>query len=299
MGPNIKKEDSNGFRIDFIGVGAGKSGTTWLADKLRQHPQVFIPNIKEIKYFNKHHNLYGQDKNVRHGKSLKWYHSFFTKAEKGRICGEISPAYLRNENCAKDIFKYNPAIKILVILRDPVHRSFSNYLSGCQWGILHNYTFATAIEKYPNLIKNSLYSGQLKRYLDIYPKDQIKVLFYSDLRDDCYGFYKEVLLFLGVKEWYPDHLDTKANESKEVRSKLLSRGIKSVNFYINNIPKLRVLKQATRAIGLSALLSGIKEKPFKEKPRLDKDIEIKLRAYFREDIEKLETLLNYDLSNWK
>ena len=299
MGPNLKNEDKNGFRIHFVGVGVGKSGTTWLADKLRQHPQVFIPPIKEIKYFNKFHNLYDQNENVRHGKSLQWYHSFFTKADKGHICGEISPAYLRNENCAKDIYKYNPAIKILVILRDPVHRSFSNYLSGCQWGILQNYTFASAIEKYPNLIKNSLYSGQLKRYFDIYPKEQIKVMFYSDLRQNCFRFYQEVLLFLGIKEWYPDHLETKSNEPKEVRLKLLSRGIASANFYINNYPKLRVLKKISRTIGFSALLSGINEKDFKEKPRLDKEIEVKLRAYFREDIEKLEVLLSKDLSSWK
>ena len=71
------------FRIDFIGIGAPKSGTTWLADCLRRHPQIFVPEQKELMYFNPYQNAYDPIDNYRYGKPLQWYHDFF-KAHQSR-----------------------------------------------------------------------------------------------------------------------------------------------------------------------------------------------------------------------
>jgi hypothetical protein len=293
------KKDSAGFRIDFIGVGAGKSGTTWIADQLRQHPQVFIPEVKEVRYFNRYHNLYESHENVRYGKPLKWYHSFFKGAEIGQVCGEISPAYLRNDNCAEEIFRYNPDIKILVSLRDPVYRAFSNYLSGRRWGNLGGHTFDSAVKRYPRIINNGLYFEQLKRYFSVFPRNQIKVVIYSDLKEDARRFFNEIVSFLGLREWYPDSLEVRSNEAMDVRSEWLSRWIKDAYSFLGNYPGLSFIKRTVKAAGISALLSGINLKPFGEKPRLGPMIEAELREYFREDIEKLEKLLRKDLSRWK
>ena len=78
------------YKIDFIGIGAAKAGSTWVADNLRRHPDIFIPKKKELNYFCKT-ELATRVPNYRYKKPLSWYHAFFTDAGPGQVKGEISP----------------------------------------------------------------------------------------------------------------------------------------------------------------------------------------------------------------
>jgi len=118
---NRKRVDTD-FRVEFLGLRAAKSGSTWLADKLRLHPQMFIPNEKSINDFNQFIGKCHEERNLKYKRPLQWYHSFYAEASPQQITGEVTPKYLINENCAKDNFNYNPNIKLLVTLRDPVQR---------------------------------------------------------------------------------------------------------------------------------------------------------------------------------
>ena len=101
------------FKIDFIGIGAAKAGSKWLADNLRNHPQIFIPGKKELIYFNKT-MLYGDNiQNFRYEKPVSWYHSFFENARPDHIKGEISPHYFTSPEAVKRIYQYNPDIKLI------------------------------------------------------------------------------------------------------------------------------------------------------------------------------------------
>ena len=290
------------FRIDFIGIGAPKSGTTWLADCLRPHPQIFVPEQKELMYFNSCQNTYDLIDNYRYGKPLEWYHDFFKDAGPAQIKGEITPSYLEIENSAADIYKYNPDIKLIVILRDPVEKAHSLYRFYRQKSYVEYPTFAEAIEKAPFLLGNSRYYTHLKRYFDLFPRENIKVLFYEDLRADNKKFIKTVEDFLGVAEFYPDNLDRRSNETTTARVEWVNRMLKQIRALIHK-NNLQFLLPFLKKIGITPLAEYIRDTLNTRKTdrtnQLDPDLQQRLRAYFREEMENLENLLQTDLSRWK
>jgi len=301
MKPLSRKATDPDFRVNFLGIGAAKSGSTWLADKLRLHPKIFIPKEKSIYYFNQFLEKYPEKANLKYDRPLQWYHSFFAEASSQQLTGEITPRYLVNENCAKDIFNYNPDIKLLVTLRDPIQRLHSHYLFRQQAGLSSYPALEVAIEKFPELLDGSLYFKHLKKYFDLFPRENIKVMFYEDLRKDYREFYREVLLFLGVHEYYPEGLETKSNITMEVRSRFLARMISSTDLYIQHRPSLQFVRRLINHLGLHKMAKAISrtnKQSVMEKPRLKKELATKLREYFRDDITNLEKLLNKNLSHW-
>ncbi|RJP94104.1 MAG: hypothetical protein C4518_04020 [Desulfobacteraceae bacterium] len=290
------------FRIDFIGIGAPKSGTTWLADCLRRHPQIFVPEQKELMYFNSHQNTYDIIKNYRYGKPLQWYHGFFKDAGSAQIKGEITPSYLEMESSAEGIYNYHPGIKLIVILRDPVEKAYSLYRFYRQKSYIKYPAFREAIEKAPFLLDNSRYYMHLKRYFDLFPRENILVLYYEDLKRDSKKFIKAVENFLGVQEFYPDNLGQRSNETTTVRIEWVNRMLKEIRARIhkNNLQCLLPLLKKT---GVTPLAEYIRDtvnarKSGRATP-LDPELQQHLRGYFKEEIENLEGLLETDLSRWK
>lgn len=100
-------------RPDFLILGAAKSGTTTLINELKNHPEVFTPGV-ELNYFS-HQFTKGAD----------WYNSIFKFP--GKVQGEKSTSYFYEKPCHERIFKHNPEMKLIVLLREPVKRAFSNW----------------------------------------------------------------------------------------------------------------------------------------------------------------------------
>ena len=141
---------------DFLGIGAQRSGSTWLWKQLRQHPEILMPGMKEIHYFDDHGNslphvlniiLNGKNKQKSRNRlkysgeesfywkmrffllprNDKWYTSFFMH-EPRRTSGEITPEYaILNEKIIERVYNLNPKMKIVFLLRNPIHRALSAY----------------------------------------------------------------------------------------------------------------------------------------------------------------------------
>ena len=100
---------------DFLGIGTQKGGTTSLHQWLSHHPQVYLPECKEVHYFDLNYN-----------ESQNWYKRHFENAKRSQKCGEITPFYLFHPSSAKRIKQTIPEIKLIVLLRDPVERVISH-----------------------------------------------------------------------------------------------------------------------------------------------------------------------------
>src|SRR5439155_1562759 len=112
---NLTRRSRTALRLpDFIAVGPGRTGTTWLHEVLKGH--VGLPEIKEIQFFKWHYE-----------KGLRWYASHFTKCPAGRPVGEICPVYFNSEIARSRIAEDLPRCKIICSLRDPVDRAYSHY----------------------------------------------------------------------------------------------------------------------------------------------------------------------------
>jgi hypothetical protein len=186
-------------RPQFFVASAPKTGSTWLADNLRRHPEVFVPAEKEVKYFSSLGRWLGLD----------WYLSRFAGGE-GRIRGEASPSYASLPRERIELIRgLFPGLKVVFLLREPVSRAWSHTLHTCRHGEAHFAKHPAARLDDPGVDWESAschewvtlsgdYLGQLRRWLAVFPRGQVLVRFFDDLRDRPEGLFREVLAFLGA-----------------------------------------------------------------------------------------------------
>ena len=287
--------------IDFLIIGAAKSGTTWLANNLRQHPGIFIPEQKELFYFNEKMIEFTDMINFNRTKPLEWYISFFKDAKSHQIKGEAAPAYLWDKNTPRNIYNFNPHIKLISILREPVDRAFSHYLYDLGRSVLSQMEFHKAIEEHPILIEMGMYGQSLERYYELFPPKNILVVLYDDLINDNQALLKEVERFLGVEEFIPENIDQAENVTGVPRFIWFNRFITKGRHYLRTL-NLKFMIDLLRAIGLaklSMLIMSRNVKPFESKPILDPAVKAQVKQIFQSDIAILEELINRDLSAWK
>ena len=209
---------------DFFIIGAQKCGTTSLYHWLKTHPQIFMPENKEPHFFA---NL-DLVSNKPFAKTLsntvlsqEEYLHIFSIAKKGQIKGEASPSYIWGSETAKRIQEVQPQAKIIVILRDPVQRAYSEYIMLVAAG-LEKLDFTSAIEKAskqsapvwgagPMYIDLGKYGTQLQRYYSIFNKSQIKVLTSDDLRQCPDETINSIADFIGVDPKFWESFDFSAN----------------------------------------------------------------------------------------
>ena len=290
--------------IRFLIVGAEKSGTTWLADMLRQHPRVFIPAQKELHYFNSRLDEAPELENYNVTKPLEWYLEFYRPAPPGRTLGEACPAYLWDESAAQRIRAFNPDVRILMILRNPVERFLSAWRYARQRGTVTATDLSTVQKKYRLfLLDRGLYFQQVKRYLDRFPRGQVKICWFDDLRRDSRALLLDAERFLGLDPFVPQNVDEESNVTAAPRYPALSRTFASVRLFTRKY-KLTWLIELTRKLGLADLFTKMRDQN-KSQPkatRADDNVQFDrawLNDFYAEDISNLETLLNVDLSKWK
>ena len=170
------------FKLDFVGIGAPKAATTWIAQCLMEHPNICFPkNIKEMHFFNKRHIAYGnsvQNKNYE-TKGFNWFKSRFNHCKKNSKKGEFSVSYLSCPAACKRIKKHFPKAKIIVSLRNPIDRVYSAYLYGKRYGDYKD-SFEQTIKKDKYLLEKGLYGKYLPNYLKNFK--EVKIIFVDDMK---------------------------------------------------------------------------------------------------------------------
>jgi hypothetical protein len=293
----------NKFSIDFIGVGAEKAATTWLADCLREHPEIFVPKQKELFFFNEYDPHFLEVKNYKYSKGLGWYEKYFQNADEENLKGEVSPTYLYCKKAAKRIKKNFPNAKILIILRDPVERAYSQYIHDLRLGLLDGMSFNEAITKHRSYKIKSTYSDHVKNYFDIFSKKNVLVLVLDDIEKNPSEEIKIVYRFLGVNgvNFKPPSLHKKPNKAGKARIFWLNSLMINTEYFIRR-KKLNRIHSILEMLGIRRLALAIRDiNSLKSNsyPKLNKLIENSLRKYFREDVEKTERLVEKNLNAWK
>jgi hypothetical protein len=203
--------------MDFIVIGAARTGTTALYSYLHAHPELLLPKDKDAPFFT-------DERLYRRGYD-RFRHDFFAPAQR-RIVGAVTPQYLCDPAAAARIAGVFPGCKLIVMLRDPVERAYSHYRMGVQQG-LEPCSFQQSVQKQLepgalNLVRAARtactdehappaylagkdctvalgeYGRILQPYFDLFPREQIWIGFHSDFERDCAGCYRSILQFLGV-----------------------------------------------------------------------------------------------------
>ena len=176
----------------FLGIGAQRSGTTWLDHRLRSHPQIYLPTLrKEVHFFDEYYD-----------RGLAWYGRFFPSAEKAlayRAIGEITPKYLYAPEAPARIRECLPGCKLIAILRNPADRAYSQYgLSVKNAGESRFFEDFLAVR--PEAFQRGLYGRQVGRFLDCFPrKDLLVLIFERDVTRDQHSALEQIADFLQVE----------------------------------------------------------------------------------------------------
>lgn len=284
---------------NFFLVGAMKSGTTSLYQYLNAHPQAFLSPVKEPQYFCKERTPQPSDR--ANGITVDWedYVRLFERVQDEVAIGEASSGYLCSRSAAYEIHRRFPKARILIILRDPAERAYSQYLTEWRW----NYNHASFRESlsYDRVsgeplawvasrphIAISLYHDQVKRYLDTFGPDQVRVYLFDDLKRDVDSLMSDVDSFLGLERRF-------ASKSLEVR---FNRSAKphflTVDRFVVEPLSRRILTPTMRAKLRERLRKIYYRKVYSINPE-DRNY---LTGIFRNDILKLQDLIHRDLSHW-
>ncbi len=278
--------------VNFVGIGGQKCASTWLYDILEDHPQACLSSEKELDFFSNYWD-----------RGYEWYESkFHCKSSDRKVVGEVSPSYLCTKEAPVRLKKYNANTKIIVILRNPVERAYSNHKHNVRQGFVlsDNLTFEAAIKNNSTYVEHGFYGENLSCWLTAFPRDQILVLLFDDILNNAQAVAQNVYQFLDIST---DH----------VSSSLYKKSNESVA--VSNVPlalfvdKLRQFSRKNGLIGGWDFLRriGIRYvyRLFNQQnvdvaiPKMRSETRQELFEIFRKDIESLESLLNINLDSWK
>lgn len=290
----------------FFIVGAPKCGTTSLNDYLRQHPGIFIPDRKELHYF-------GSD--LQFAKTLRpardEYLAHFADAQPGQIAGEASVWYLFSHLAAKEIHDFCPAAKIIIMLRSPadmLHSLHSQYLFESNED-LTDFAAALAAEedrsqgrRLPpgsNYREGLLYrrvarfAEQVRRYLDVFPREQVHIIDFDDFSRDTPRVFAEVLKFLGVDPSFRCEFEVR-NPNKQVHSRPLHNFLNNPGTFA--ILLGRLIPQSLRRSLVSRLKSA--NSPAVPRAPLSAELRAQLNREFAPEVQQLGELVGRNFSKW-
>jgi Sulfotransferase domain len=201
-------------KVDFLIVGTQKGGTTALSAFLRQHPQIFIPRVKEAHFFDMTRKYLAD---VKDPCPYVRYHELFEIARPGQLWGEATPIYMFLPFVADRIFHYNPTVKLIFLLRNPVERAYSAYKMERtrEWDrwpfilavVLEPFRLQLALGDLDDMqhplrvssyLSRGFYSKQVQRFVRMFPLGNCLFIKSEELLGEHESVMRRIFGFLGV-----------------------------------------------------------------------------------------------------
>ena len=291
---------------NFIIIGAMKAATTSLYTYLKQHPDVFMTAIKEPMFFNNfqnNNNFKILGRKTKKITTFEQYYPLFDAVKNEKAIGEASPTYISSENCPNLIQQHLPNVKIIAVLRQPVARAYSNFLHARRADRESISDFETAFNKETerktenwsplyHYKSKGYYAEQLERYFTLFPKENIKVLLFEDLVNNPIETTQELFKFLNIDKSFIPETSKKANVSGTPKG-IFGWIIMKLRYY-NLIPNIQFSNYLP-----DFMIQFIFNSAYKKARPLAPEIKKRLtHTYYKEDILKLEKLIERDLQHW-
>ncbi len=284
------------FKLDFIGIGASKAGTTWLGHMLDAHPQICVSEPREVEFFNE--ILQFREKvSPNYSKGFNWYRKFFNHCKPGQLKGEITPRYGMDPIAAKRIREHNPQIKIFLCMRSPVDRIWSHYRFASSFEKKEDRVLEMAIREEPMYMRMSQYFKTISLYLEYFSKDQIFLVWFEDIQQKPDLLLKDIYTFLGVDPAFrPPHSDKASNAARISRFRKLQRTIRRFKTFMVSVGLSGVVKNLKKA-GLGEIIMRANSRPL-HKAAIQAEMKEYIIDQVRDDVIQLSAYTGKDLSHW-
>ena len=287
---------------NFLIVGVQKAGTTSIYNYLQEHPQVYMSLIKETNFLEKDwENLPPEQQNKNGIVTLEKYAELFANVKDEIAIGEASPNYLfHHESSAARIKKYVPNAKLIVVLRNPVERAYSDYLMHIRDAI--GYRSLSEQIKHSShksfILRKGFYFESIKYYLEQFGQAQVKIFFYEDLCENPQVFMQEVYQYIGVNDDFLPNTTRKAQVAKIPKNKNINNLLQRKNPLRNTAAKiLKTVMPIEARQKLRDRLISLNSQTKQQAP-LSAEERQQLIELYREDILQLQDLVGRDLSKW-
>lgn len=309
---------------NFLVIGAAKCGTTSLYHYLKSHPEVYMSPIKEPNYFSTDinpENFSQQYKDIERRKRLNleeyvkgdmkrevWgyfvrerhhYTGLFKNVRYEKAIGEISNSYLFSKEAALNIKSTLPSVKLIAILRNPVERMYSHYIANLRDGKTYK-PFRQEVEEdfnqpvkgwYTNhcYVEMGLYYEQVKRFVDIFPKEQLRIYLYDDLKNNPEELLKDVCKYLGIDSGFKFNTAMKFNEARVPKNEKLLYMLSASG-----------LKKNIFRLMPGSVKENLKSLFFKKEKAAPMSVADRewAESFYNDEIKRLQQLINRDLSAW-
>lgn len=292
---------------NFIIIGAAKSGTTSLYNYLKQHPSIYLSPTKETNFFatnfvDGHPTFKELDFTLEQAKklnfpitSLEAYQQLFDNVSFDETArGEVSPLYLNSFIAAEKIKFHIPNIKLIAILRNPIDRAYSGYQMQLRQTD-ENRSFASNLNRDEIYIRSGFYYKQIKRFYDVFDRNQIKILLFENFKQNPLKSTQEIFDFLEVDNTFVPDLSTRFNQGGVPKNKSVYDFVfnSRLSMILQTNIKLFIPTEARRKLA-TTLYSSLLSKP----KALNPETRETLKAIYKEDILKLEKLIHQEVKQW-
>lgn len=268
---------------NFIIIGAAKAASTWLSDCLGEHPDVFMADIKEVRFFTRYYD-----------QGLDWYQTHFSDWNGQKAVGEATPGYLGNDHAPARIRQTLGEVPLILSMRHPVDRAYSAFWHFTSHGAIPlGEDFEEHFEAH--LQKAGHYIRHIKHYLEYFPREKLLILVYEeDVRGDPFSGVRQCFEHVGVDPTFiPQRVTRRSNKAKEItilheKSYRLRNILRSLPHFIER-PLVNIGKEAVK-------LAPKKQTSYRP---LDPNLRQELyNGFYRDEVKELEDFLQRDLSIW-
>lgn len=286
---------------NFMLIGAQKSGTSWLAEMLKQHPEIYVPEKKELHFFNLKSN---------YARGIEWYRGQFEGWAGQPRVGDCTPNYLwelnateafqstfrnhdqspisfqtfdiLNRNVAKRVWQHYPELKLIVTLRNPVNRSISGFMHAIRARRISPRSRILDVCGQEGILGMSIYYQQLMEWMKFFPTERFLFLVYEeDIRQNKSETLRRVFRHLEVDR------DFEVDNPAVIRNERACNLYMYLNYYAPWLPSARINR-----------ISALRRFNFPPIRVTDSD-RAKLYDFFQSEYGKLEELLGRSLAAWE
>ncbi|MEP2023978.1 MAG: sulfotransferase [Reichenbachiella sp.] len=292
---------------NFLIAGLPKCGTTSMHHYLKHHPQIFLPSQKELHYFT--HDILSKNVqgprdaavNKYHAANWDQYAQFYSFVDKEIAIGDVSPSYASYPECFPIIKEKLGQVKVIVLLRDPINRAYSNYLHLVREK-REKLSFEQAMSEEENRQKqgysdfwryayNSTYSDKVQAIKDSF--DEVLVIPFELFVADKYNQLTRIFKFLGIQsDFIPPNIEERFNEGGTYQDNAIT------SFLHGHSPVKDFIKKVI-PVDYSSFKAKILSKFRKANPQLQDDTIRKLIPFFKSDVLRLKKELGVDISLWR
>ena len=292
---------------NFFIVGGPKCGTTALYTYLSSHPDIFMCTIKEPQFFAD--DIFGHQRRIR---TLPEYLSCFSGARSQSRLGEASTAYLGSRTAAREIRAFSPNSRIIIMLRNPIDVMYAEHSERIFGNMEHVLDFEAALLSHEprrwragpfrnqEIIRLpyrelSHFPQQVRRYFDVFVRENVHVVLYDEFKTDTRKVYKDVLRFLEVDNSHDPRDYLPVNANRRARSVRAQQFLRYPPKHLQGFGR-KVLPRALRTAIVSRLHRV--NTVYECRPPMDHALRRRLQKEYEPDVAELGHLLGCDLAFW-